>query len=624
MDGPEPRSLPDAVLPFVLRVGVTGHRDPITTAAVRKMVTSAVSRVMVIMEEIMTGSLDPSNGGTTPIEIRVVSSLAEGADRIVVNSVFDATKVRPWWTSRLAATIPYDIAHFREHDCRTEESREDFDRLLRFDPSPRTLQHAIPHDDEQRDRWYRDVGRHVVDRCDLLMALWDGTDNNKPAGTAATVKRALDEGTPVVWIPTTRASGEAAVAPTGVNRVEPTLIMRLSPSDQPTQTSYSLERTSPKRLRKHLVKYFKKVRRRSDFIERLNCLQKYNRHALNAHNHPAKSVEEASPAPSSEEFVSDMASLEEQVSRWIVPKRVMADELAHWYQSWFRCLDVAVYGLTVVAVSLGAVSLGAGPLGIRGWWVWGLVGIEFFALLIVFVVVIFDGRRKAHDRWVGFRAVAEYFRSSQFVCYVALNTLRTPSDPMPLVEGTLARARIVPWFAPVIEDVWENRPEHRMPDADVSMVGNILLEGWVDDQKSWHEKESRRHACWHTFYRWAIRITFVLSFIMVAVHLVLSIYGWRHPAHWLDTRDAVVAVIVIALASTGAALNSLAAHANHGGHAERYKEVAYELGQQREEIKSAKTFDDLRHRIIKVRRIMLGETSLWFEGMYTSAIEVPT
>jgi len=109
-------------------------------------------------------------------------------------------------------------------------------------------------------------------------------------------------------------------------------------------------------------------------------------------------------------------------------------------------------------------------------------------------------------------------------------------------------------------------------------------------------------------------------------HAAHSIDVWISHHHELnqDFVDGVLAIMVIALASAGAALNSLAAHANHPGHAERYADVAYELAQQCDGIEAAQTFDDLRRRMVVVRRTMLSETSQWFEGMSSSDIEVPT
>src|SRR5579864_5540314 len=270
---------PDFVIPFVLRVGVIGHRDPSDAEGARAMVTVALSRLMRVIDKTMRRSAGAEGGGlTTPLRIRIISSLAEGADRIAAQAALDAVESRPSWTGELAVTIPYDIDYYRAHDCKSEWSRRQFDELLDRDPSPRALQRGVPHSEDQHEQWYRDVGQHVADQCDVLLALWDGTDNNKPAGTAATVRYALGQGTPVAWIPTMRTSGGGADDATRLDNVESRLILRFKRGDPGTERYYSLAKTPVGRLRRDLVKYFAVVRRRSDFIERLRRLQDHNRY----------------------------------------------------------------------------------------------------------------------------------------------------------------------------------------------------------------------------------------------------------------------------------------------------------------------------------------------------------
>jgi len=613
MDELGPRS--GAVIPFVLRIGVTGHRDPAEAELVQSMATAAAARLMDIMDEIVRGSDsdDLLCGAVTPRWIRVISPLAEGADRIVAQAVLDAGDAHEHWTGELTPVIPYDIDHYREHDCSTAESKDAFTSLLERGGTPRMLHHSVPESEVQRDRWYRDIGRHVVDRCDVLMALWDGTDNGKPAGTAATVEYALGQGTPVLWIPTGRtASGPAVPAP-GCDRVEPSLILRRRRGDPSTQKGHSLAANSDNAvLRSRLVGYFAKVKRRSDFLERLVRLESYNRYALRQEARLVRMVEEdlGQPAPPD----ANLGALEAATS-YFVPRRAAAEGLAADYRRWFRQLDVCVYLLTVTAVTVGAVSLWLTS------WDWVPVAIEVGALVTVSVVTWQDWRRQLHDRWVGYRAVAEYFRNGQFVFLVALSPPHAASDLLPLVEGSLTRARIVPWFFPVIEDVWEQRPPHDLSDTDLGWVRDVVLTRWVADQQGWHETKAADHERRFGRYEKGIVWAFFSSVVFVIIHLVLSIPAMGVHAHWVE---AGLATLVIALASTGAALNGLAAHLNHRGHAERYTDVAYELSQEQKGIAAATTFGELREGILAVRRIMLGETREWFEGMYESDIAVPT
>ncbi len=52
---------------------------------------------------------------------------------------------------------------------------------------------TVRHYGPARDEMYAAVGRYVVDRSDVLIALWDGEVNGKPGGTADTLRYALQQ-----------------------------------------------------------------------------------------------------------------------------------------------------------------------------------------------------------------------------------------------------------------------------------------------------------------------------------------------------------------------------------------------------------------------------------------------
>jgi hypothetical protein len=599
-----------AIIPFVLRVGVVGHRDPADTGTVNSMTTDALSQVMHIVEDILTPD------GQTPLRIRVVSSLAEGADRDVVNAVQHAVQNQNRWSFELAAIIPYNIDYYREHDCQTDDSREQFDAMLGLDPTPLVLQGGIPAK-AQQDRCYRDAGRYVANRCDILVALWDGTKSETVAGTAATIDYAFDQGTPLLWIPTTRTSGSPATPPPGIDSIESTLILRSDRDDPNKWGHYPLGTAETKVLGHEFVKYFAKVRRRSDFIERLHRLEEYNRYSLRSLETTVRTGEEV-PKRTAGEAASDDSPIDETIREWIVPKRVVAGRLARLYQQRFRFLDVAVYALTVVAVTLGATSLVVES--------WAPIALEAIVLLVLLGVLMLGLRRKCHDRWVGFRAMAEYFHIGQYMCFVVSNDQSAHTDSLPLGAGGSLQARIVPWFAPVVADVWDQRPRPHFSANDFSRVRSLILTGWILQQEHWHNERRRVHERWHRFYQVSIVTIFATSVGLVLLHAALSIHSWAidpHSSHG-DVFGASVAIAVIALASSGGALNSIAAHADHRSHAERYRELAYELKQEGKKIHAAETFDDLRRQLLTVRRAMLAETSEWFDDMTAADIEVPT
>ncbi len=163
--------------PLVLAVGVTGHRNPHPQAlpSLRIQVVRAFER------------LEQELG----LRILVLSSLAEGADRLVAEIALERGH-------RLVAPLPLPAEEY-EKDFADEASRAQFRALLARAESHYAL--AQPRGEDVttragRDAAYRRAGAYVARDCHLLLALWDGQDTGKPGGTwdIVRIKRTGDEG----------------------------------------------------------------------------------------------------------------------------------------------------------------------------------------------------------------------------------------------------------------------------------------------------------------------------------------------------------------------------------------------------------------------------------------------
>lgn len=155
------------------RVGVTGHRRFGDLARVEREVDDALDR------------LEPN--GIEPDGIEVWSSLAEGADRLVVDRVLARTG------GRLVAVLPLDPDDYRR-DFESIESNHEFDRLL---AAATEIRVTGPDDSGTRESAYERAGLDVVEHCDVLFALWDQQPSRGRGGTAEIVAAARAEGRPV-------------------------------------------------------------------------------------------------------------------------------------------------------------------------------------------------------------------------------------------------------------------------------------------------------------------------------------------------------------------------------------------------------------------------------------------
>jgi hypothetical protein len=271
-----------------------------------------------------------------------------------------------------------------------------------------------------------------------------------------------------------------------------------------------------------------------------------------------------------------------------------------------------------VAVTVGAMSLLFNS--------WVPVVAESVVLVGRPGVTLLNVRRTYHDRWLAYRALAVYWRSNQYMGIVSPPSPDRASAPAPLMEQTLTRVSIVPWFAPVVENIWDARPQFRVAGDDVPWMKEVLINDWIDDQRQWHRRTGRRHERIGEWYQRAIGMVFGLSVLLVVLHATQTIVEFvvDHSRELRTTGGGAIAIVVFGLASAGAALSGLASHANHPGHAERFSDVAYDLDQLRKDVEAAEDLDGLRKSVLAVFQTMLGETNSWFQGMAASEIEVPT
>lgn len=156
----------------VVTIGVTGHRY----LAERDRLDDALAGVVETLAR------------TRPGPWTVVSSLAEGTDRLVARHLLGHPG------SRLVAVLPLEVDDY-ETDFLTPESLAEFRELL-----ARADETLVLPPQEDRDLAYEAAGRVVLDRSDVLVAVWDGQDGQGVGGTGEIVQLARDRGSPVVWV----------------------------------------------------------------------------------------------------------------------------------------------------------------------------------------------------------------------------------------------------------------------------------------------------------------------------------------------------------------------------------------------------------------------------------------
>ena len=153
-----------------LRLAVTGHRD--IPAGAEKRLLEALGR-----------ALDDLQASYPDTRVELLSSLAEGADRLVARFVLSRG-------CGLVAVLPLAKEDYAE-DFRTPASKAEFEELLSAAADSVVLPPPEGGDGSREER-YEAAGIFLLKHSQILFALWDGKDAGKRGGTSEIVKFCLN------------------------------------------------------------------------------------------------------------------------------------------------------------------------------------------------------------------------------------------------------------------------------------------------------------------------------------------------------------------------------------------------------------------------------------------------
>jgi SMODS and SLOG-associating 2TM effector domain 1 len=570
---PAPDSEPprgDGRIAFTFRIGVTGHRELDKPDDLRQPIREAIGQLVTLVP------VAPGAG----LALVVVSALAEGADRLVAEEVLaagddrlvlkDVLTVGDEQTmvpetvladldARLEVALPMDAGEYAE-DFKTEESKEEFRCFLaRARPgdtwkAPEGL---------EREEAYERAGRYVVDRCDALIAVWDGGKSRGRGGTAEIIGYAQEQGVPIAWVHT--AGGPPV--------------------------SYALEnkRTGVvKAAAGKLCRYNAAEIDTSKFDERMRELR-----------------QELMPDIAREIPVDPLGLSRETIADWIFPYFIRADILALRYQHRFRWLSLAIFALAALAVAVVAVQTNFWP-GLN----W-LAAFEVVFLGTLLGILMMSRRLRLYDQWISSRFLAERLRSSYFLALARTGDRRGRSPRLAYLSDSSEA-----WIERALTEVSARRPELDSGAPPVRALRDYLTHCWIENQISYQEKTSRRQ---HTIEHRLIRLTeFLFSVTLVAafVHIFAgAIHGfWEH----------FIVVVSIAVPAFGAAVHGFSTQRQFRRHSERYRRMAGVLAQVQAEMTDATTIEQVRDVAAATEQIMREENSDWFGVMRFHDMELIT
>jgi membrane protein YdbS with pleckstrin-like domain len=526
-------------IPLTARVGVTGHRavagdDTVLGEEVRQALDLVQSRCR-------TGT------AATPVSLTVVSALAEGADRIVA---WEAIKRG----AHLEVVLPLAPDDYLA-DFGSDASKSEFRALLGQATAITELGGT-----GARDKAYEQAGRAIVNRSDVLMALWDGRPGHGRGGTAETVSYARRQHVPVLQVAVERV-GQGALQPRAVREPE-------------------------------LPEFFGLL---SD--EAFGRLDRFN---------------SASLPPGAKSAILLPAGLKTPVPphvrdfvAYAQPYFDRAEQTAGHSQRLYKVLTRLLYSLAAAAVIVVAtqVTFFSGHPAI----VWAEV-----AALVTIVVTLALGRfARWHDRWLAARYLAERIRSGLFLAAVGGgNDLRTAPGGAPPGGGEPPEAN-QEWVERAFREIYWRAPRPRADDAEFPVLRHLLTEAWIDDQVGYHTGVSKRLTRRQRQLGWLAIALFALSALAAVCHSVdlLGSNVWGY-----------LSVVIPAVA---AAIAGYSAQREYARIADRSRLMVNRLSEARRQIEGTRRMSSLQRAADSTEVLMRAETADWYEVVRLHDFEVP-
>lgn len=576
--GPRPPARPR----LVVRIGVTGHRPNRLASLDQALARTSFGRAFAAVRDAAERARleHPSAYADAPVAVRVMSSLAEGADRLAAEVALAAGY-------ELNAILPFPAEEF-ERDFGDVTSVETFHQLLA--QSRATMELDGTHADAVAA--YEEASRMVLRQCDVLVALWDGEPGAGTGGTAHTVERGIALGTPVVWIHSApphelRVLANPEVPPRETRPLDAIaqyidrLVRPPGANRDPVPSAYYSLRLPGRRP----WGLFRRVR--------------------------ALFLAGAPPSPPQAPLAGDDAILADY--RW-------ADRFAIDFADKYRDTFTANYLLAAVAVFLAAYGFMHHP------------GAAVGELLVIGTIlwITWSGKRGLwHENWLTYRLLGEQCRSMLFLrplgCaaprfHAGAHATEAYSEFRWASWLFQARAREAPMIAARF-------------DGEYRLAARAQLDAAIQEQVAFHRSAATRQSHTHHRIHAAGISLFAATVAVCVVHVFLdraAILAWlqRLPAPPQSERgaDAWLGLCAATFPAFGASLAGIDNHAEFARVAQRSASMAASLQALRDELTA---LGDSPSRVLRqigerAAEMMVSELLDWQLIFWGKSIVLPT
>jgi hypothetical protein len=559
-------------IPYRIRIGVTGHRKLDDPAMIEATISNALdAEVEKLFPEKSRRLIDRVRmDGATAISYRVLSPLAEGADRAVARAVLSLPG------TRLDVVLPLTLEDYLE-DFPTEESKLEFQDLLRRCRKPVTLRTRRIRDDrrdpgdqaELRRDAYAWVGQYVVDHCDILIAVWDGKESRGRGGTAEIVQYAKEQNRPVLrfW-----EGGFEVLNRDSNNGLDASALDAI---DQFNRQAITREQ-------------------RAAYVKNLN------------HDYFEK-PKTASDIP---------ATVRDFVNLRLFPNYVQASVTAKANQKRFYQAGKFIYAFSAAAV--GCAALGVLFPSIS----WVGFGAELVLLIVMSLTLRRARQMHSHQNWIEYRFLVERIRSGIFLAICGVEP--KPIEVLPYMGHS---QRVNDWTVRVFDEIWDRLPPLAgCTDGECLILNPYIREAWIGDQVKFHGGKEKRES--HAGKRLAEAGEIVLPVTIAAAALHLLLLLWQPAGSASESLHMLhqglhrgLGFIALLFPAIAASLAGMEAHREHLRLEKRSANMGPQLERVNRQMASANDPRRFESLLQQVDEIMLRETQDWLMLMRYAEIK---
>jgi hypothetical protein len=577
--------LEELLPPFVLSVGVTGHRSVGVAGPVAEAVERGVGTVLEALQQALPRVIaqDASFFSAAAPVMRLIAMGAEGADLL-------GLRAASRYGLTISCVIPFALDDYRS-DFSPAAATE---AVEAFGKTESLLE--LPGRRDEGPRAYERANDIILSNIDLLVAVWNGGRAHGRAGTGDVVQEAVVKGIPIIVIDPQAPAAPEILAAAPLDDFEPPVASDLARRPLPADLSGLIHSVvgppSRNAQRRAFVDLIAEAPQSAQWRFEYPLLLKTLAHRpKSARNLSAAAAKPGFPATSS------AASANAKRLEPIDHVRKIIDGLAIQSGQKFRSSAVSAYLVVIFGAWIsGVVGLLVPSLSAAS------IAIQLLANALVIADAAFRGRRRWQERWLDYRVVAERLRWLRFRNTFGLGGGRH------MRSGLEGQKSWIDWYVRRTARAL-GPPQGKIDVASIAAATDYLSEVEIPDQIGYHRSTFRQLGMLERRLFFGAHAALMAS---LGVAVVLGISALRAGSLEAVGWKPFAIVLLAILPATMTSLNGLRVDADLARLVERSAQTIALLFRVRRNILAGpRDYDHVAAGTQRLASIMMNELEEW-------------